>query len=92
MFSIPKPRELPTFCGTNPLSCSHVCNCSCHRTGAVHVVACCSGCFLCNRNIRINCMDEHKEMCHGQCPWCGSSIEKDMMDEHKENCPDQPKY
>lgn len=39
------------------------CNCSCHITGAVHIMPCCSPCFYCQRNIAIGKLIEHEGKC-----------------------------
>lgn len=39
------------------------CFCSCHRTKAMHIVACCVPCFICGRNINFSALDQHKRRC-----------------------------
>jgi len=38
----------------------HVCRCSCHTTGAKHVVACCQPCKECGRSIKTEFIEEHR--------------------------------
>lgn len=43
------------------------CDCDCHRTGAIHIEACCEGiCEGCQRDIRFGRLSEHRRHCG---PW-----------------------
>lgn len=44
------------------------CDCSCHHTDAVHVVACCYGCGKCGKNIKSSMHAMHIESCEGPEP------------------------
>ena len=45
--------------------CRHECRCGCHKTGGVHIRACCQGpCSICGNNISFGMMDDHLKECH----------------------------
>ncbi|OGF27458.1 hypothetical protein A2331_00665 [Candidatus Falkowbacteria bacterium RIFOXYB2_FULL_34_18] len=48
----------------NIINSSYECNCSCHQTGAIHIVACCDQCKICGKNIKIQMMNKHLKTCH----------------------------
>lgn len=39
------------------------CDCSCHKTGAVHCIACCNFCLRCKRNIKLQLYEDHQKSC-----------------------------
>src|SRR3989344_4237912 len=47
-----------------PLNCFHICRCDCHKTGALHVLACCNRCVICGQNIEFDMMNIHLTTCH----------------------------
>lgn len=51
-------------CETN--LCAHECECDCHRPGSlsVHVMACCTECQSCHRNILLGYLKMHQKNCH----------------------------
>lgn len=59
------------------------CDCSCHTTGAMHVVACCSTCKHCRKRIRISYLLEHEKNCpYGEKP----QVIKDLESQFPNSC------
>lgn len=51
---------MESFCGGGDF---YECSCDCHKTGAVHIRACCSQCPYCLKNITVFFFEDHKKDC-----------------------------
>lgn len=52
--------------GKEFVECYHGCDCSCHKHGGMHIVACCSVCLKCKQRIAMRSFETHCRDCHDE--------------------------
>jgi hypothetical protein len=70
-----------------------ICQCGCHSSPMLHMVACCWNCPDCGQNIRTDAWKQHSETCKPddddvpqlswRCPDCNEWIEDNKWEEHR---------